>query len=70
MAPPGVPEDRVTALRTAFEATKKDPDFLSSAGKCCIDLAPQSYETVELAVKKAVASPKSLLDRFMHASNP
>jgi tripartite-type tricarboxylate transporter receptor subunit TctC len=67
MAPPGVPADRMAALRTAFDATMKDPDFLARTKKCCVDLAPASYKTVEQAVKKAVASPKSVLDRFIQA---
>jgi tripartite-type tricarboxylate transporter receptor subunit TctC len=70
MAPPGVPSDRVAVLRTAFDAAVKDPDFLASAHKCCVDLAPEPYTTVEQAVKKAVNSPKAVLDRFMRASNP
>jgi tripartite-type tricarboxylate transporter receptor subunit TctC len=32
-APPGVPADRVRALRDAFAATMKDPDFLAEAKK-------------------------------------
>jgi tripartite-type tricarboxylate transporter receptor subunit TctC len=32
-APPGVPAARLTALRRAFDATMKDPDFLAQARK-------------------------------------
>jgi hypothetical protein len=30
-APPGVPEDRITALRTAFDMMIKDPEFITAA---------------------------------------
>ena len=32
-APPGVPKDRVQALRRAFDATMKDPGFLAEVKK-------------------------------------
>lgn len=67
MTPPGVPAARVAALRTAFDATMKDPGFLTSVRKCCDGVTPSSYKTVEESVTKAVNSPKSLLERFIHA---
>src|SRR5438270_1155236 len=33
VAPPGIPADRLAALRTAFETTMKDPAFLAEAKK-------------------------------------
>jgi tripartite-type tricarboxylate transporter receptor subunit TctC len=68
MAPPGVPDATVAVLRNAFDATMKDPDFLAGAKKCCVDLSPASYKTVEDAVRKAVNAPKALLDRFIAAT--
>jgi tripartite-type tricarboxylate transporter receptor subunit TctC len=68
MAPPGVPGPIISALRQAFDATMRDPAFLESAKKCCVDLDPTPYTTVEEAVLKAVNSPKSLLDRFIKAT--
>ena len=70
MAPPGVPEARVAALRAAFDATMKDPNFLTSAKKCCVEVNPASYKTVETSVAKAVNSPKGLLNRFVRAIGP
>ena len=37
---PGVPEERVKALRAAFDATMKDPDFLADAEKRDFDINP------------------------------
>jgi tripartite-type tricarboxylate transporter receptor subunit TctC len=68
MSPPGVPDATVAVLRNAFDATMKDPEFLAGAQKCCVDLRPASYKSVEEAVRKAVNSPKALLDRFIAAT--
>src|SRR4029079_841947 len=32
-APPNLPDDRTKALRTAFDLTMKDPEFLTEAAK-------------------------------------
>jgi hypothetical protein len=45
----------------------KDPAFLAAAKKCCVDVSPAAYTVVEDAVRRAVNSPKSLLDRFVKA---
>jgi tripartite-type tricarboxylate transporter receptor subunit TctC len=37
---PGVPAERVAALRTAFDAMVKDPDFLAEAAKLRIEIDP------------------------------
>ncbi len=44
---PGVPADRVTALRTAFDAVMKDPDFLADMKKSGIDIIPMSGADVQ-----------------------
>jgi tripartite-type tricarboxylate transporter receptor subunit TctC len=69
IAPPGVPEPVIAALRTAFDATMKDPAFLAAGKKCCGDLNPESYKTVADAVTRAINSPKSLLERFIKATS-
>ena len=70
MAPPGVPNPIIAALRQAFDATMKDPGFLEAAKKCCVDLDPATHTAVEEAVAKAVSSPKALLDRFIKVTSP
>lgn len=45
-APPGVPPDRVRALRDAFNATMKDAEFLADAMKIRIDISPATGEEV------------------------
>ena len=41
-APPGLPADRAAALRAAFDATMKDPEFLAEAKKLNLDINPLS----------------------------
>jgi tripartite-type tricarboxylate transporter receptor subunit TctC len=45
-APPGVPAERVAALRKAFDAAMKDPELLADAARQRIDISPSSGEAV------------------------
>jgi tripartite-type tricarboxylate transporter receptor subunit TctC len=58
---PGVPAERVAALRKAFDDTMKDPAFLAEAAKrkLDIDARPSAYPHA-LAAKLASASPELL----------
>jgi tripartite-type tricarboxylate transporter receptor subunit TctC len=56
---PGVPADRVAALRKAFDDTMKDPAFLAEAQKRSLDIDPRNWEhTTALAKKITSASPE------------
>ena len=44
---PGVPADRVSALRRAFDATMKDPQFLAEAAKTAMDISPSTGEEAQ-----------------------
>jgi hypothetical protein len=58
---PGVPADRVAALRKAYAATMKDADFLAAGKKRHMVIRPQTGEQIEALVKKAAATPKPIL---------
>lgn len=60
--PPGVPADRVEALRTAFVATAKDPKFIAETEKQAMELQLMTGEEVENLVKRVYASPKAIVD--------
>ena len=47
IAPPGVPEDRIAALRKAFMDTMKDPEFLADAVKARLEIDPLTGEALE-----------------------
>jgi tripartite-type tricarboxylate transporter receptor subunit TctC len=63
VAPPGVPPDRVKALRDAFAATMADPDFVAEAGRQKLILNPISGEKIAALIDRIYASPKDVLDR-------
>ena len=70
-APPGVPADRVKALRDAFDATMKDPEFLAEAARQKLVINPVSGSKIAELLERIYATPKELLDRVaaLSASN-
>jgi tripartite-type tricarboxylate transporter receptor subunit TctC len=63
LAPPGVPQDRVDALRKAFMDTMTDKEFLADTGKAQMEITPVSGDKLEQLVKEVYATPKELADR-------
>jgi tripartite-type tricarboxylate transporter receptor subunit TctC len=61
--PPGVPAERVAALRKAFDDTMKDPDFIAAAQKAKLDLNPTTGENLQQVVANIVDAPKDVIDR-------
>ncbi len=61
LAPPGVPADRIKALRAAFDAAMKDKDLLADAKKRRLDINPMSGKDVALLIKKIYAIPKDVV---------
>jgi len=61
-APPGVPLDRANALRTAFDATMKDPEFLAEAEKRGLEVNPVSGLDAAKLIDELYATPKNVLD--------
>jgi hypothetical protein len=68
--PPGTPDDRVQTLRTAFDATMKDPKLLAQAKKERLDIAPTSGEKVQRLVEKLYATPKAIVDKAISSTVP
>lgn len=63
--PPDVPQDRVEAMRAAFMATMKDPDFQAEQEKLQLGAnAPQTGEQIQAIVEKAYKSPPQVIDRL------
>ena len=63
---PGVPAERVAALRAAFDATMKDPDFLAEAKALVFDVDPVRGEDLQKVVEKLLATPKDLASKVKH----
>jgi tripartite-type tricarboxylate transporter receptor subunit TctC len=67
-APPGLPPERLQALRDAFDATMKDPDFLAEMQKSKLDVDPVSGKDIQELVAKLWASPKDVIEAAAAAS--
>ena len=70
MAPPGVPAERLAALRKAFMETLADPELIADAQKQGSDVAPQTGEQVEAQVKRIYATPAAQMDILRKAAVP
>ena len=66
-APPNVPQDRVAALRAAFDATIKDPAFVADAKQQQLDITPYSGAQIDALMKDIYATPPELVARVRAA---
>jgi len=70
IAPPGLPAEQLDTLRSAFDATMRDQDFLHDAETIRIDIAPLPGAKVQELVQKIYAAPKDVVARARQAINP
>lgn len=61
---PGVPQERVDALRKAFDETVRDGAFLQAAAQSGLDIDPVSGIELQRIVEEIVASPKDVTTRL------
>jgi tripartite-type tricarboxylate transporter receptor subunit TctC len=64
---PGVPIDRVAALRKAFDDTLVDPDFLAEAAKEHAEINPMNGATLQGLVDDVMATPQAIKDEVRAA---
>ena len=62
-APPGVPADRLAALRYAFDATMQDAEFRAEAEKVQMEIDPLSAAQMERLLASAYATPKPVIQQ-------
>ena len=60
-APPGVPAERLAALRAAFGVAVKDPGLLARASKMGLDVSYESHEAVETALQGLYGTPAAVV---------
>lgn len=70
IAPPGVPAERIAALRTAFDATMKDAGFLALAKKQKMDINPMSGAEVQKLAIGVVNSSAIAKNRLRELLTP
>ena len=67
-APPGVPADRLEALRRAFEQALQDPDLTAAAGRAKLIINPLDARTTTRLIEQAAHPPAdvaALIKRVM-----
>jgi tripartite-type tricarboxylate transporter receptor subunit TctC len=69
-SPPGLPPQRMNALRRAFTATMNDPQFLAEAKTAQVDIVPNTGEEVAALIARYSASSKDVVDRAKRAFEP
>jgi len=62
-----VPPERVAALRRAFDATMKDPEFLSEAERQLMEITPMAGEGLAQLVTDIVNAPASVIEQVRRA---
>jgi hypothetical protein len=63
LAPPGVPKERVAALRKAFEDTLADKEFLAEAQRLNMPIKLTSAAEIEKLISDVYATPQPVIDR-------
>ncbi len=70
IAPPGTPADDVDILRSAFDQTLHDKEFIDDAAGMHIAIDPLSGATVQDLVAKMYATPKVIVEQAKTAIRP
>jgi tripartite-type tricarboxylate transporter receptor subunit TctC len=60
---PDTPPERVAALRRAFDATMRDPEFLAEADKALLDIVPMGGEDSQKIADSIVNTPPAVVAR-------
>jgi hypothetical protein len=67
MMSPGVPAERVAALRQAFMTAMRDPELLAEAGKIGLVIDPISGEELQALAEKIFATPATVVEQAKQA---
>ena len=70
LAPPGVPADRLAALRKAFASLAEDPAFLEDAAKSRATVNPISAEAIMRVVDLIATTPAAISQKLTAALTP
>jgi hypothetical protein len=70
VAPPGVPAERMAALRDAFDATTNDPAFLAAAQKSGREISVYTAAQIGALLKGSYGLPDAVIQRATEVSAP
>lgn len=62
-APPGVPADRLAALRASFLETMKDPAYMAEAEKLHMPIEPVDHKAMEKMIESAYKIPQDVVKK-------
>jgi tripartite-type tricarboxylate transporter receptor subunit TctC len=65
--PPNVPAERVNAIRQAFDATMKDPEFLAEADKLKLEIDPMTGDEIAKTLEEIAKTPTDVVARVRAA---
>ncbi|HLQ90346.1 MAG TPA: hypothetical protein VK148_09950, partial [Xanthobacteraceae bacterium] len=60
---PGVPADRLMALRRAFDATMRDPEFLADVTRSTLSVGPMTGEDLQKLIAQVSNLPPDMLEK-------
>jgi tripartite-type tricarboxylate transporter receptor subunit TctC len=69
-APPGVPAERIAALRRAFDATMTDPDFVAEAAKLQMEIEPLTAAQIDGLLATAYGAPRPIVQQAAELLEP
>jgi tripartite-type tricarboxylate transporter receptor subunit TctC len=64
LGPPGIPQDRIAMLRTAFDKAVADPEFLKEAGLLKLAIDPMDGAAAQQVIDRLYRTPASVLERI------
>src|SRR5262249_54436944 len=67
LAPPGVPAERISALRAAFAAMVRDPEFVADLHRLNVELEPLPGEQVAQLIARTLSVPAAVRERAKSA---
>ncbi len=67
---PGVPADRLAALRKAFDETMADPEFLADAKKLNLEIRPLGHADLTAAAMEILSTLPELIEKAKKANTP
>jgi tripartite-type tricarboxylate transporter receptor subunit TctC len=62
VAAKAVPPERVEVLRTAFEATMRDPELLTDADKMKVDISPRNASEASAIIEEIFSMPRDVVE--------
>jgi tripartite-type tricarboxylate transporter receptor subunit TctC len=70
LSAPGIPAERVAALRNAFDTMINDADYKADAAKSKLDLLPAGHAAIEHFIEETKEAPPQVRQRLTEILNP